>query len=308
MTDLSSQQPIEGLQSRPWTGARNPDRRCTAHKKTGERCTKVAIVGGTVCPSHGGKARQVRARTQQRIQEAADRMVLRVLGIADSEDVPPAVALAAARDMLDRAGHRPADKVEVGVEVKPYERILGQVTGMATMTREESRALRAGQPALSSGQFEPDDVIEAEVVEEPAGGWPDEAHDPTEHEPARGMHDIAGTGGVTGPSDGPPSAMGLAGEALSALAVMTDEERAIRDKTERRGALRDRQSEKDDAVWEADNKSRQAAGEVDTEVRHHSPAPISDRRNITHTREQVAAEMRLQRGVKPTPNTRLRRK
>src|SRR5690242_17555971 len=100
MTDLSNNEPIEPA----WTRARNPNRQCTAHKKTGQRCTRFAIEGGTVCPSHGGKARQVRAKAQQRIQEAALAMVERVLDLAKSEDVPPAVALAAARDMLDRAG------------------------------------------------------------------------------------------------------------------------------------------------------------------------------------------------------------
>lgn len=168
--DLSKQGPFEAApEERPWTLAKDPNRRCTAHKKTGERCTKIAILGGTVCTHHGGKAKAVRAKAQQRIQEAADRMVSRVLGIAESADVPPAVALAAARDMLDRAGHRPPDKVDLEVGVKPYERLAGTVVGIGTMSREESRAARgfSEPPALDSGAggFAPDEIVEAEIVD-----------------------------------------------------------------------------------------------------------------------------------------------
>ena len=68
--DLSGIEPIET--ARPWTGAKNPARRCTAHKKNGERCNKIAIAGGNVCTHHGGKARQVRENAQCRLAEAAD--------------------------------------------------------------------------------------------------------------------------------------------------------------------------------------------------------------------------------------------
>lgn len=44
------------------------DRRCTAaSKRTGERCKRHAIRGGTVCSMHGGKAPAVRAKANQRL-------------------------------------------------------------------------------------------------------------------------------------------------------------------------------------------------------------------------------------------------
>jgi hypothetical protein len=36
-------------------------RRCTAKaRRSGRRCKRAAIAGGTVCPAHGGSAIQVR--------------------------------------------------------------------------------------------------------------------------------------------------------------------------------------------------------------------------------------------------------
>ncbi len=196
--DLSKQGAFEAAsEERPWTLAKDPNRRCTAHKKTGERCTKIAILGGTVCTHHGGKAKAVRAKAQQRIQEAADRMVSRVLGIADSADVPPAVALAAARDMLDRAGHRPPDKVDLEVGVKPYENLLGKVAGFSTMTRAESRARRgiSDPPALDSGagDHEPTEIVDAEVVED---------HEPTQTSPGEPTGIRTDDGGGNPPGKG----------------------------------------------------------------------------------------------------------
>jgi hypothetical protein len=43
-------------------------RQCTARsKRSGERCKRAAILGGRVCPMHGGKVPAVRAAAQQRL-------------------------------------------------------------------------------------------------------------------------------------------------------------------------------------------------------------------------------------------------
>ena len=54
-------------------------RRCTATNRQGGRCGRSAIPGGTVCNHHGGKAPQVVAAAQERLQvEEAWRALARV--------------------------------------------------------------------------------------------------------------------------------------------------------------------------------------------------------------------------------------
>ena len=51
----------------------NESRRCTATSKgSGERCRKAAILGGTVCRSHGGAAGQVKRKAAQRLLDIVD--------------------------------------------------------------------------------------------------------------------------------------------------------------------------------------------------------------------------------------------
>lgn len=52
-------------------------RRCRARsKRSGERCRRLAIPGGTVCVMHGGAAPQVAAAARRRLSDAAVREVL----------------------------------------------------------------------------------------------------------------------------------------------------------------------------------------------------------------------------------------
>lgn len=45
-----------------------PPRQCSATAKgTGRRCRRLAMIGGTVCPKHGGAAPQVRAAAERRV-------------------------------------------------------------------------------------------------------------------------------------------------------------------------------------------------------------------------------------------------
>jgi hypothetical protein len=57
-----------------------------------------------VCRYHGGSTAHVKQKARERLEQAADLMALRVIGIAVDDGIPPAVALAAAKDALDRAG------------------------------------------------------------------------------------------------------------------------------------------------------------------------------------------------------------
>jgi hypothetical protein len=45
--------------------------RCRGHRGDGSPCKRWAIRGGYVCPSHGGRARQVRRAAERRLLEIA---------------------------------------------------------------------------------------------------------------------------------------------------------------------------------------------------------------------------------------------
>ena len=160
MSDLSEVGPIGG---RDWAKMQRPERRCTAHKKNGERCKNAARLGGTVCGFHGGRAPAVIAKARERLALAADRMARELLGIATGAE-SEAVKLAAVKDALDRAGL--GAKTEVALELKPWEPILADVAGVAQISRAESRARRGlpdDTPALDD---EPLEVVDAELVDD----------------------------------------------------------------------------------------------------------------------------------------------
>lgn len=152
-----------------WWEPRNNVGRCNGHRRNGNRCLKPAIRGATVCRTHGGATRHVRAKARQRLEEAADRMARELLKMATDEDVSDATKLAAIRDALDRAGLRAPTQAEVTVAAAgpaPWEQI---VAGLAPMTQAESRARRglAAPPAeLPAPTPDYTEVVDAEVVQD----------------------------------------------------------------------------------------------------------------------------------------------
>jgi len=99
MTDLSNDQPMEPAVFDRGNGAR----RSTVHRKTGTGAKNGQIQGGTVCATHGGRARQGE-KAQRRLAEAADSLAKQLLGIASDENASESVRLAAIKDALDRSG------------------------------------------------------------------------------------------------------------------------------------------------------------------------------------------------------------
>jgi hypothetical protein len=86
-------------------------RTCTAHRTDGEPCLGLAIRGAVVCTVHGGSAPQVKRSAEQRIRDLVDPSLNRIQKtIAD--DANPQLALAAARDILDRAGYKATEKIQ----------------------------------------------------------------------------------------------------------------------------------------------------------------------------------------------------
>jgi len=176
-------------------------RRCQAHRRNGAQCSKVAMEAQTVCGSHGGRAPLAKAKARRRIEEAADRMAARLLGFAEGENVPAYVALAAVESALDRAGLKPPTQVDVGIKA-PWEEVMGDITGIAQITRAESDARHgiASEPAALAGpnDAEPMEVVDAEVVGDPAphpgyprtGRTPDDRRDGPPRRPAFATDDV----------------------------------------------------------------------------------------------------------------------
>lgn len=101
---------------KPFTYADEPelDRQvqCKARsKQTKNRCKRPAIPGGTVCRFHGGGAPQVAAKAKERLAALVDPAITRLGELLEQRKNDP-VALAAAKDILDRAGHKAPAKVE----------------------------------------------------------------------------------------------------------------------------------------------------------------------------------------------------
>ena len=146
-------------------------RRCVAHKKTGERCRLASIPGGRVCKKHGGAAPHVKAAAQARLEMATDKAAQDLIDMAHDYGLDwkrPDVRLAALKDVLDRGGIGKDSTINVNVDAKPFERIL---SGIAALSREESRELRKQQE--QGNREEPIDVevVDSETVrsDEPDG-------------------------------------------------------------------------------------------------------------------------------------------
>lgn len=81
---------------------------------------------------HGGAAPQAIAKARERLEAAADRMAERLIGLAentldDGTRVGAYVQLGAVNSALDRIGITEQKQVEV--TVKPFDQLLGDVTG-----------------------------------------------------------------------------------------------------------------------------------------------------------------------------------
>lgn len=164
MGDISNGQPME-----PETFDRgNPARRCTAHRKNGDRCRKWAIMGGTVCATHGGRARQVREKARQRLMEYSDPAVRHAFKTMNDETAPVQTRLKASLAIIDRAGLGPQTAIDVSVTAKPFENIFEAMEsgGSRAAHRRSIGADDDTQPgpvALTTG--DDDDAIDAEIIE-----------------------------------------------------------------------------------------------------------------------------------------------
>src|SRR6266496_2329460 len=89
--------------------------KCRAHSsQTGLPCQHWPMRGTTVCQVHGGRAPQVRKAARDRLAEMVDPALTELLRIVESGE-NDGIKLAAIKDVLDRAGYKPREKLPDGM-------------------------------------------------------------------------------------------------------------------------------------------------------------------------------------------------
>lgn len=139
------------------------DRHCTARKSNGDPCKRWAVKGATVCPSHGGRAPQVKAAAERRLADERARLAATTLGLP--RDIDPYQAL------LEEV-HRAAGVVGwLSIQVAELEQ--SDVTSLSVVTNkgdlvtvdgvnawvrlygeERDRLVRASRAAIDAGVSE----------------------------------------------------------------------------------------------------------------------------------------------------------
>lgn len=113
---------------------------CTAHRGDGLQCTRRAIAGGTVCPTHGGSAPQVKEAARIRILKLVDpalATLARAVRPRKGKWEPCSTEITAARDILDRAGLAATQQLDVTSGGKSWVDVLRE---------EQEKRERASQP------------------------------------------------------------------------------------------------------------------------------------------------------------------
>lgn len=87
--------------------------KCSATNRHGQPCKAWAIVGGTVCRTHGGAAPQVREAARQRILDLVPLAVRTLDAIAGDPDQPAAARVRAAVEILDRGIGKALEEVRL---------------------------------------------------------------------------------------------------------------------------------------------------------------------------------------------------
>ena len=84
--------------------------KCSAvSSRTGRPCQKWAILGGTVCPTHGGSAPQVKEAAARRIRELIPTALDTLAEVMTDPEASEASRVRAADSILDRGGFKAVD-------------------------------------------------------------------------------------------------------------------------------------------------------------------------------------------------------
>lgn len=131
-------------------GSVDDTRRCTATaNRTGERCKAPAIKGHNVCRVHGGASPQVVRTAKQRLLELASPAVAALQEVLTNPETDNATKVRAALGILDRTGHGPGAKLEVGIS--KWDDLM-EAASAEQIDRGALALDSSDQPALPSGR------------------------------------------------------------------------------------------------------------------------------------------------------------
>ena len=144
--------------------------RCTAKNRSGERCGRTPIRGGTVCILHGGNTEHARRAAQLRLiamVEPALEALLRALqsappcphcGRSDADRDPSTIR--AAQLVLDRAGFGPSATLNLEpVNAKPLANMTpAQLAAEAETLAREVREMASRAEVIDVGEIPLDDM------------------------------------------------------------------------------------------------------------------------------------------------------
>jgi hypothetical protein len=167
VTDLSASQPMVKWSEQWWAAAKRETqaRRCKAHRKNGDRCKRLSLVGQRVCSHHGGKAKQSLLAARQRLMENADPAVKQLAEIAYDDKQSAEIRLKATLALIDRAGLTPKTALEIEIgPPKPYETIFESIE-----MEGGSRAAFRGEPQRALDASDADLIVDAEIEDDDDG-------------------------------------------------------------------------------------------------------------------------------------------
>ena len=159
-------------------GSKNDSRRCKAKAhRTGERCKRAAIKGGTVCTTHGGRAPQVVKSARERLMALVDPAFAVLLKILTDPNADDSVKVRAALGALDRAGYGPGQTVTLQTSKwdDATDALLNgmiEANGTLPVSRDLSSIPSGGggeRPTVNiqrDAEFDWPDVIDGEIVED----------------------------------------------------------------------------------------------------------------------------------------------
>jgi hypothetical protein len=134
--------------------AAGPKRQCTATTKhgdrAGERCGASAIKGGSVCAKHGGRAPQVRAKAQERLEALVEPALVELGKIVRAKGTSDADKIKACAEILDRyapTSKRSAQDVKVDGNVTVNDQ-SAQARSLAEMIEQERARIQARQTTV----------------------------------------------------------------------------------------------------------------------------------------------------------------